>query len=389
MKLLILSANTGEGHNSAAKALEEYFTARGHLCRIQNGLHFMPRTKGELISRGHVFFYRKLPRVYGIGYRFEELQSQRQPYQKSLRHLRRKRHIPRKRPDLKAFLEAGGYDAVICCHVFVARLVSILRRQEEISIPCFFLATDYTCSPGVNQLDMDAWFIPHAGLVPEFAAHGIPADKLIPCGIPVRDEFCIRGDKADARQELGLPQDKKIAVLSCGSMGAGPMGRLALLLAATTPSDSLLIAICGNNRKLEKRLKKIYRGKKLVVKGFVERMSTYLDAADLFLTKPGGLSTTEAMHKGLPLMLINVAPGCETRNMEFLTKLGCAASANGMISLARLTADTLKSGGDLEALTRRCAEEFSRDSREIIYNTIEKSVRESSRGSAPAPRQGK
>ena len=370
MNLLILSANTGEGHNSAAKALEEYFTARGHSCRIQNGLAFMPRTKGELICRGHVFFYRKLPKVYGIGYRFEELQSQRRPYQKSLKHIPRRRHVSRKRPDLKTFLEEGKYDAVICCHVFVAKLLSVLRRQEELGIPCFFLATDYTCSPGVNQLDMDAWFIPHAGLIPEFTVHGIPEEKLIPSGIPVRDEFFARRDRTAARQALNLPQDKKIAVLSCGSMGAGPMGRLAVLLAASMPRESLLVVICGSNRKLEKRLRRLGYGKKLLVKGFVERMSTYLDAADLFLTKPGGLSTTEAMHKGLPLMLINVAPGCETRNMEYLTKLGCAASAGGAISLARLTASTLKSGDSLDALTRRCAEEFSADGREIIYNTL-------------------
>lgn len=375
MNLLILSANTGEGHNSAARALEEYFTARGHSCRIQNGLAFMPRAKSELICRGHVFFYRKLPKVYGIGYRFEEFQSRHQPYQKSLRHVRHRRYTPGKQTSLNTFLDEGDYDAVICCHVFVAKLMSLLRRQKELNLPCFFLATDYTCSPGVNQLDMDAWFIPHPGLIPEFTAYGIPEDKLIPCGIPVRDEFLSRGDKAAAREKLGLPQDKKIAVLSCGSMGAGSMGRLALMLAEAIPDDSLLIAICGSNRKLEKRLKALYHGRNLMTLGYVERMSSYLDAADLFLTKPGGLSTTEAMHKGLPLMLINMAPGCETRNMKYLTKLGCAASANGAISLARLTAGILKSGDSLESLTRRCAEEFSADGREVIYNTVERFVR--------------
>ena len=372
MKLLILSASTGEGHNSAAKAIAEYFEERGHSCRVHDGLAFMPKAKGELICRGHVFFYRKLPKVYGIGYRFEELQSQLQPYQKTLKKASRprRRHASRRRPELKGFLEEGGYDAVICCHVFVAKLLSILRRQEKLTLPCFFLATDYTCSPGVNQLDMDAWFIPHAALIPEFSSYGIPAGKLVPAGIPVRNSFFTRGDRLELRRKLKLPEDKKIAVLSCGSMGAGPMGRLAALLAQALPEDCLLIAICGNNRRLEKRLKKLCRRKNLLVKGFVDSMSDYLDAADLFLSKPGGLSTTEAMHKGLPLILINVAPGCETRNMQFLTKLGCAASAKGAISLARLAAATLKSGENLEELTRRCREEFSGDAREIIYNTL-------------------
>ena len=280
------------------------------------------------------------------------------------------RRLPPSRRRLKEFIEKGNYDAVIAVHSFIAAMTSDLRKCGALDIPSFFLATDYTCSPGVNQLDMDAWFIPHAGLIPEFTVHGIPEEKLIPSGIPVRDAFFARRDRTAARQALNLPQDKKIAVLSCGSMGAGPMGRLAVLLAASMPRDSLLVVICGSNRKLEKRLKRLGYGKKLLVKGFVERMSTYLDAADLLLTKPGGLSTTEAMHKGLPLILINVAPGCETRNMEYLTKLGCAASAGGAISLARLTAATLKSGENLTGLTRRCAEEFSADGREIIYQTL-------------------
>ena len=372
MKLLILSANTGEGHNSAAKALAEYFEERGHECRTENGLIFMPKAKGELICRGHVFFYCKLPKVYGIGYRFEELQARRQPYQKTLQSASRikKQRPAKRRPDLQGFLAEGNYDAIICCHVFVAKMLSRLRRAGGLGIPCYFLATDYTCSPGVNQLDVDAWLIPHAGLIPEFAAYGIPQDRLIVSGIPVRNEFLGRQNKAAARQRLSLPEDKKIAVLSCGSMGAGSMGRLTALLAQTLPKDCLLVAICGNNRKLEKRLKRLVHSKRLKVMGYVERMSDYLDAADLFLTKPGGLSTTEAMHKGLPLILINVAPGCETRNMEYLTKLGCAASAGGAISLARLTAATLKSAENLSCLTRRCAEEFSADGREVIYQTL-------------------
>ncbi|MBQ8507682.1 MAG: glycosyltransferase [Clostridia bacterium] len=375
MHLLILSANTGEGHNSAAKALKEYFETRGDRCTVQDGLAFLPRTKGELICRGHVFFYRKLPKVYGIGYRFEEFQAQHQPYQRQLiRQVSRRKRAPRNVPSLKAYLEAGGFDAVLCVHVFVARLVSELRRKGELGMPCFFLATDYTCSPGVNQLDMHGWLIPHPALVPEFASYGIPEEKIIPAGIPVRDEFLSRGDRDEARRELGLPEDKRIAVLSCGSMGAGPMGKLVLLLTEMLPKDALLIAICGSNRKLERNLKYLVRSKKLLVKGYVKHMHRYLDAADVFLTKPGGLSTTEAMHKGLPLILINMAPGCETRNMEFLTGIGCAAASGGAISMGKIASSMLNASEDRQKLSQKCREEFGFDPREVICNTIKNSI---------------
>ena len=183
MRILILSGNTGEGHNSAARAMQEYFCARGCACRILDGLQFLSRPKNEFICKSHVFLYRKLPMVYGMGYRLEEYQAQHQPYQKKLNAKAARmtrRSLPRRKRDLQTYLEDGGFDAVICVHVFAAKLMSELRRSGAVHIPCFFLATDYTCSPGVNQLDMDAWLIPHAGLIPEFESYGIPREKLIP-----------------------------------------------------------------------------------------------------------------------------------------------------------------------------------------------------------------
>ena len=375
MHLLILSANTGEGHNSAAKAIQEYFEARGDRCTVQDGLAFMPKVKNQLICRGHVFLYRKLPKVFGIGYRLEEFQHQHQPYQKKLiRQVSRRRHTPHSIPRFSEYVETMGFDAIICVHVFTARMISKMRRAGVLKLPCFFLATDYTCSPGVNQLDMDGWFLPHRSLVEEFSSYGIPEDRLIPAGIPVRNAFLQRPDMLDARRELGLPEDKRIAVLSCGSMGAGSMGKLVMLLSKQLDDDAMLIAICGNNHKLERRIKRIAHSKKLKVKGFVKQLNRYMDAADLFLTKPGGLSTTEAVHKGLPLLLINMVPGCETRNLQFLTSIGCAASAGGTRATARLAASMLQNPDALEAHARRCREEFADDPRKIIYDTIQNSM---------------
>lgn len=374
MRILILSANTGEGHNSAARALKEYFEQRGSSCRIEDGLAYMGRSSNALICKSHVFLYRSLPKVYGMGYRIEEQQARRQRYQQKLCakvNRRRSRSLPKRKRSLRALLSLGGFDAVICVHVFAARLVSELRLSGQVRIPAFFLATDYTCSPGVNQLDVDAWLIPHAALIPEFSGYGIPEDKLIPTGIPVRAAFLERADKRQARRDLGLPEDKRIAVLSCGSMGAGPMGRMVLTLVEALPKDALLVVICGNNHALEKSLRGLVHSKKLLVLGFTGRMPEYMDAADLFITKPGGLSTTEAVFKRVPLILINAVPGCETRNMAFMESLGCALQASGAISLARMAAAALNSDASLEALSENCAREFTQNAAERIYSEVE------------------
>ena len=377
MRILILSGNTGEGHNSAARAMQEYFCAQGCECRILDGLQFLSRPRNEFICKSHVFLYRKLPLVYGMGYRLEEYQAQRQPYQKKLnaKAARMTRHsLPRRKRNLQTCLEEGGYDAVICVHVFAARLMSELRRSGAVHIPCFFLATDYTCSPGVNQLDMDAWLIPHPELIPEFVSYGIPREKLIPTGIPVRKGFYRRRPKAEVRRELNLPEDSPIALLGCGSMGAASMGRKVLALVEALPKDALLVAVCGNNRALERNLRALMHTPRLQVLGFTDRMSDYMDAADLFITKPGGLSTTEAATKGVPLVLFNAVPGCETRNLEFLLSIGCAVAESGTLSLARCVNQMLEDPARCRELRERCEAEFNHSAAKRIYETLCRTV---------------
>ena len=367
MHILILSANTGEGHNSAARALREYFEARGDRCTVRNGLAYMGRSSNAIISKGHVLLYRKLPKLYGVGYRMEERQAHRQRYQQKLH---RHRHLSKSRRQLRILLESGNYDAVISTHVFAARLVSELRCAGSANIPSFFLATDYTCSPGVNQLDVDAWLIPHPALIPEFAAYGIPKEKLIPTGIPVGAAFLRERDRLAARRALELPEEKRIALFSCGSMGAGAMGRTVARILDALPDDALLVAICGSNHSLEHALKALVHSPKLKVLGYTGHMADYMDAADLFLTKPGGLSVTEAAHKRAPMLLIDAVPGVESRNMEFMVSLGCAMIADDPAGLAESVAVALDSPALLDSLARGCAREFDRDAAAEIHALV-------------------
>lgn len=373
MRILILSANTGEGHNSAARALKEYIELKGGSCQIEDGLNYIGKSSNTLICKSHVILYRSFPKVYGVGYRFEEEQARRQHYQQRLyAQVRRNRwhKLPRNKRSLRTLLCSGSYDAVICTHVFAARLVSELRLSGEVRLPAFFLATDYTCSPGVNQLDADAWLIPHAGLVPEFSSYGIPEEKLIPTGIPVRRVFLEETDVAQARRLLNLPPDRPIVALSCGSMGAGQMGRIVSALIKAMPRNALLVALCGNNHALERSLRRDYSTPMLRVEGYTRQMHEFMAAADFFITKPGGLSTTEAMCRQVPLVLINAVPGCESRNMAFLERLGCAISVPDLPALARLTAQALEHPQMLNYLRENCRREFSTDAAQAIVDAV-------------------
>ena len=145
----------------------------------RDALAFLPKSSANFISKGHNFAYRYAPKLYGVGYRMEERNPSPLLYEQSA-----------KGADLlREALRADGADAAICVHVFPAMMITELRRRGELSLPAWFVATDYTCSPGVGELDMDGYCIPHPALLEEFAAAGLDPSRLHATGIPVSPDF--------------------------------------------------------------------------------------------------------------------------------------------------------------------------------------------------------
>ncbi|MBQ8432842.1 MAG: hypothetical protein IJX28_08175 [Clostridia bacterium] len=316
MRVLILSANTGGGHNSTAEALSRRLELSNIEYEIADTLAFISEQVSDFISWGHSYIYRKMPGLFGFGYRFEEKHSGRILYGGCAKGA----------DALYERLQEGGFDAVLCVHVFSGLMMTEVRVKHGCNIPCYFIATDYTCSPGVSDMKLDGYFIPHRMLLGEFVHKGVPADKLFPVGIPVGDVFFEEGDKMEARRKLGLPEDKRIVLLSCGSMGCGKLEKSARFLSQRCPKDVCLVVLCGKNEKAYEILSP-FASDRFVVLSFIRGVADYMTAADAYVTKPGGLTTTEAVAKRLPMVLINAVPGCETRNYDFLVGQGVACGA--------------------------------------------------------------
>ena len=176
---------------------------------------------------------------------------------------------------------------------------------------------------------------------------------------------------------LGLPQNKKIVLLMCGSMGCGPIKELAASLDDTLPQDAHLVAICGSNKQLQKSLYKHKSFKNTTIVGFTDKMSLYMDAAYVMLTKPGGLSSTEALIKSLPLILINAVPGCETRNLDFLVQNGLAKTANTPESLTKIVCDYINNPKEYSKSVALLKSEFNFNPSKIIYDYIKNDIKKS------------
>lgn len=354
MRVLILSCNTGEGHNSTGKALMERCEQAGIACDMVNALSFAARTREYVICKGHVFIYKRMPKLYGAGYRYA--QNHPPKHGKSIVYYNNLDCTRR----LWRFISQKQYDTVVCVHVFPAETISAILRKHPGAFRSYFVATDYTCSPGVADADVDGFFIPHPDLEEEFIGCGVPADKLIPTGIPVAQRFCGKTPKAEARAILGLAPDGPIALLMCGSMGCGPMTSLASQCSARLAGRGQIVALCGNNHKLFDQFVRL-GDPAIVPVGYTTQVDLYLDAADLLLTKAGGLTLTEAAVKELPILMIDAIPGNETKNVDFFLAHSYADMAASSKGLADLTVEYLLNPELGDRMRCSLAETFPKD----------------------------
>ena len=347
MKVLILSCDTGEGHNSAGRALSDYFTRRGVECEMLNALRFYPRALAALISKGHVFIYRKLPLLFGAGYRMEEKHTSQLMI----------KGIEKAAGALTRYILEGGYDAALCVHAFPALMLTFIQHSDPLPIRTLFVATDYTASPSCDRIRPDVCVIPDASLTDDFAAAGIRRETIAPCGIPVRAALYQKLPSAEAKKRVGIDPSHRHLLIMTGSMGCGPMEELTQLLANLLPASYDVSVACSNNEQLIRRMQRAFRkNPNIHICGYIDNISAMMDSADLFLTKPGGISTTEAMVKGLPMVLVNVVGGCETPNLQFFVSHGGAATAQTPEQIAELCRqllyDDARRGAMHDALVR-------------------------------------
>ena len=304
MKVLILSCNTGGGHNSCAKAIGTELLKRGHTYETDDALLYVSKGTSRFVSSWHVRFYRYFPKLYNKGYQYaEEHPASFDESSAACRILRRgcKR--------LRATILAGGYDAVVCVHLFPALMLTFIQQDSPLRIKTMFIATDYTASPSCDRMRLDTCVIPDIALTDTFVKNGVNPDTIAPLGIPVRAELYA----CQPNQANSLPAEYDVTVA------------------------------CSSNKQLLRRMERKFADKPNIhIRGFIGNVSAMMDSADLFLTKPGGISTTEAMVKGLPMVLVNVVGGCETPNLEFFVAHGGAATADTPEAIAALCKQLLE-----------------------------------------------
>ena len=333
MNLLILTITAGHGHNQTAKSISDYATSHGHNALVLDALEYINPILKDTLNKAYLLSTSLSPKAYGKIYQLaenKEVSDFALSPQNITSSLLSKKIIK--------FIKNFNPDAIICTHVFTAKFVSDIK-EEGISAPTFGIVTDYTLHPFWNETNIDYYVIPNEFLNYQTVIKGIPQEKILPFGIPITSKFGKKIDKKLAKELVGI-EDKPTILMMSGSMGYGNLYK-QLEAICNLPYDFQIVTVCGNNKSLKNKIDKSTFPKKVYNIGFTDKVDLYMDACEIIITKPGGLTVSEALAKRIPMILTNPIPGHEYRNREFLVNMGAAMATSKTYPIDEIVAQIL------------------------------------------------
>ncbi len=374
-RVLILSASSGAGHVRAGQALEKAFRAQGD-CDVAHidALQHVSKLFQRLYDKAYIQMVRRAPDLMGLLY---------QQTDKPWSHPRERLAMDRlnTQPMIR-MLKKMEPDLCVATHFLPAEILAWLIAKKKLQARHAIVVTDYDVHALWLCRTVDRYYVAMEESL-EYMAHiGVPREKLRVSGIPIDLLFEEKVDAGAARARLGLTASGPVVLLSAGGYGVGPLEQLVKdLVSMERPWQ--IVAIAGKSEPLKKRLESLakHAGKtpsgqaRVVPIGFTMEMDLYMAAADLLIGKAGGLTTSEALARELPMALIEPIPGQEERNADHLLEAGAAIRCNNLPAAAWKIAQLMDQPEKLAAMKRAAramarpaaARQIARDALELLH----------------------
>ncbi len=319
-KIMIFSGSTGNGHNQVAKVLKQRLIEEGMTVLIVDILKESSPWVDLMINDGYSLMVSKFPRIYGRLYDFTN------EYPRSNRLIRRLT-LEEKR-FFRRVVEPFDPDLILTTHPFGVILADHLKKKQRLTSPLVAVITDFHFHEAYASQQVDAYIAGGPFPTESLAEKRIDPSRIFPWGIPVKPVFY--------ENKKGPIQGLATILLMGGSLGMKDMVHALRDLRQVT-GDFKVHVVCGNNEKLYQTLKPLVKdfpeGKEVVLHGFTDRIPEFFEEADLLITKPGGITTTEALVKGLPMVVPYYFQGQEKENLKFLKENQLVLSPTGKETL--------------------------------------------------------
>jgi processive 1,2-diacylglycerol beta-glucosyltransferase len=356
-RVLVLSASGGAGHVRAAQAIERALIATGRVRDVRHVDVFQYTNKlyRRVYAQGYLDLVNHAPEVLGWLYDYFDVPGKHERFRLALDKLNTTRFI--------RFLEREPPDWAVSTHFLPAQLVAWLRSKGRLATRQAIVVTDFDVQGMWLTRHVDRYFVAREEARAHLEGLGVPPAAITISGIPIDPAFAEPKDGDVMRARHGLAPDRTTVLVSAGGFGVGPVEALVHhLLELRHPAQ--LVVICGRSDELKGRLDTVVaarppdRNPVLHVVGYTTEMDEYMAAADLLVGKPGGLTSSEALARGLALVIVHPIPGQEERNADHLIEAGVAIRGNNLPALAwkidRLLADPARMNA-MRANARRIA----------------------------------
>jgi processive 1,2-diacylglycerol beta-glucosyltransferase len=370
-RVLILSASVGAGHLRAAEAVELALreTAPKAVVKNLDVLTLTNRVFRRFYGQFYLDLVNKAPHVLGYFYDLLDRPS------KSGRNRGDRFRLMVEKVNLKKFtrfLLSEPWDLVINTHFLPAEIIASLRKAGRIDVPQVTVTTDFeTHRLWVNE-PCERYFTATDEGALYLHSWGVPKNATLSTGIPVHPAFSVAKDRTALLAKHALDGDRPVVLQLAGGFGVGPIEKLFLAL-LDVPSPLQVVTVCGRNAALKADLEKLDKpGRhKVKVVGFTKEIDELMAVADLVISKPGGLTTSETLARGAVMAIVNPIPGQESRNSDYLLESGAAIKVNNAATLAHKVAALLDDPQRLATL-RQNVRRIARP--RAAYEVVEKSL---------------
>ena len=323
-----MSAGAGTGHIKAADALEKSFAADGRVAQVVNNdaLQYTNKLFRDFYSKFYTSLVRSAPNFLGWWYKTSDEPWHTERMRLMIDRLNTK--------PLVRFIREFNPHITVCTHFMPAGIISHLIATKQLQARLSIVVTDFDFHAMWLSRSFHRYFV----AIDETRAHlemlGIPSERITVSGIPIDPVFQHSINREEERLRWGLNPEKPVLLLSAGAFGLGPTEFMVERM-LNLNSDAQTLVICGRNDELKQRILRMLDGRSSSFKvlGYTDEMHKLMKMADIFIGKPGGMTTSEAIACGLPMCVVAPIPGQEERNSDHLLEEGIAVKCNDLTTL--------------------------------------------------------
>lgn len=367
LRVLIFSATFGAGHVRAAEAVQEALltrTPQTEIIHLDFG-EFISKTINKVVKNTYIDLIKYTPKLWGKFYYRTAKISSDSVVQRFINKLGRREFLN--------YILKLHPDVIICTYPTVAGILAELRLKKTLPVPVMTIVTDYTVHGQWIHQGVDVYIVGCQEARDHLVKHGIQPEKIKVTGIPVSPKFERPLDRGKILAKLGLKEGVATVLVMGGAYGVlgGVKQVLKFLGESRYPVQS--IVVCGRDERLYKSLDQVVAeaGNLIVRFGFVTNVEELMTAADLIITKAGGLTVSESLTKGLPLIIYKPIPGQEAANAHFLMRIGAGKLAYTEEELETILADLLQNPKKLGLMRKAASAAIPRRAAERAVTEIE------------------